>query len=142
MLLFLLLTYNSSWLIKIMESFWPILKIILGVAFLLCCLVLPFLLFFLGVSKKKLGLYIQQIKKSGKITKDLGSMTVAFDLFLIAHVFDSIPDKNKYPEYYANKQTKALIEHITTLSKITKPIAITTALVTATLIVLLNIYEG
>jgi len=125
-----------------MSSIWPHLKIILGITFLVCCLSLPFLLFFLGLAKKKLGLYIQQIKKSGKIIKNLGGMTVAFDLFLIAHVFDSIPDKNKHPEYYANKQTKDLIEHIITLTKITKPIAIVTALITVSLIVLLNIYEG
>lgn len=121
---------------------WPYLKITLGIIFLICCLSLPFLLFFLGLAKKKLGLYIQQIKKYGKINKDLKDLRTAFDLFLIAHVFDSIPDKNKYSQYYINKRTKSLIEQITILTKITKSIAIVTALITVSLIILLNIYEG
>ncbi len=121
---------------------WPHLKITLGIIFLICCLSLPFLLFFLGLTKKKLGLYIQQIKKYGKINKNLENMTTAFDLFLIAHVFDSIPDKNKYSQYYTNKQIRSLIEQITILTKITKYMAIVTALITVSLIILLNIYEG
>ena len=82
-----------------MESilkFWPILKVILGVVFLICCLTLPFLLIKLGISKKKLSSYINQINKTGTIVH-IKDVDVYFDLFLAVHIFDTLPQVKKKP---------------------------------------------
>ena len=124
-----------------MSTLWPYMKIILGVIFLICCFTLPFLLFFLGLSKKKLDIYFQQVKKTGHITKKVDNLITAFDLLLITHVFDPIPEKNKYPDFYNQIQIQCLAKNISVLTKIVKSLAIIFGLITVVLITLLNIYE-
>lgn len=85
-------------------------------------------------------MYIQQVKKKGKLVKKLDSIATAFDPLLIAHIFDTVPSREKHPQYFKFKTIDSLEKNIKIASKIAKPIAITTGIVATLLIVLLNIY--
>lgn len=120
---------------------WPILKIMLGVVFLLCCLTLPFLLITLGISKKKLGTYINQINKTGTM-EHIKDIDAGFDLFLAAHIFDTLPQVKNNPSYNKFKIALELEDRIAALTKFVKPIAIVFGTTVIILIVLLNWLEN
>ena len=71
---------------EVILKIWPIIKIILGTVFLLCCLTLPFLLIALGINKKKLDAYINQINTKGAI-EEIKNINAGFDLFLAVNIF-------------------------------------------------------
>lgn len=119
---------------------WPIIKIMLGVVFLLCCLTLPFLLIALGISKKKLGAYINQINKKGTV-EHIKDIDASFDLFLALHIFDTLPQVKNNPSYNKFKIALELEDRITVLTKFVKPIAIVFGTTVILLIVLLNWLE-
>lgn len=125
-----------------MSIFFSYIKIVTGTLFLICCLLLPFLLISLGLSKKKLKLYIQQLESTGEITKKLNNIKVAFDPLLALYLFDPIPKQENYPDFFKEKEIKDLIQKIMILTTITKPIVIAISLLTIFLIVFLNIYEN
>lgn len=119
---------------------WPILKIILGIIFLLCCLILPFLLIALGLNKKKLGSYINQINKTGSI-EHIKDIDAGFDLFLAAHIFDTLPQLKNNPCYKGFKGVIELENKIIVLTKFVKPILVVFGITVIFLITLLNWLE-
>jgi hypothetical protein len=118
-----------------------ILKIILGVVFILCCLTLPILLIALAISKKKLGVYINQINKMGTI-EHIKDIDAGFDLSLAAHIFEALPQVKNNPSYNKFKITLELEDRIAVLSKLVKPIAIIFGTTVILLIVLLNLLDN
>lgn len=119
---------------------WPIVKIVLGVVFLLCCLILPFLLISLGISKKKLTSYIGQIKKTGTV-KQIKDIDAGFDMFIALHIFDTIPEVKSNSTYNKFQIVLDLEDKIKYLTKIVKPIAIIFGSTIILLLVLLNCLE-
>ena len=121
---------------------WEIIKIILGILFILSLFVLITVIIGLANSKKRFLLYAEQIQKTGKIEQNIGLVKVQFDLFIAAYIFSDIPTKTQRPEIYLEKKMLELKDTIDRLTKILKPVALFFAVLTVTLIVLLNIYEN
>lgn len=125
---------------EIILKFWPVFKITLGVIFMICCFILLFLLITLAVSKKKLGIYIAQIEKTGTI-KNIKDIDVSFDLFLVVHIFDELPSIKNNHTYSKFKEVIELEDRIIILTKFIKPIAIVFFTTVVLLIILLNWLE-
>lgn len=114
-----------------------IIKIILGILFILCCLTLPFLLISLAVSKKKLNNYINQINDSGTIIP-VNDVAIFFDLSLAVYIFAITTEVKNNPIYNKFPVVIELENRITFLLKIVKLIVILFCAVIMLLITLLN----
>lgn len=125
---------------EVILKIWPIIKIILGTVFLLCCLTLPFLLIALGINKKKLDAYINQINTKGAI-EEIKNINAGFDLFLAINIFKTLPEVKNNPTYNKFKLALDLEERIIILGKFVKPIAIVFGITVINLIVLANWHE-
>ncbi len=125
---------------EVILKIWPIIKIILGTVFLLCCLTLPFLLIALGINKKKLDAYINQINTKGAI-EEIKNINAGFDLFLAVNIFKTLPEVKNNPTYNKFKLALDLEERIIILGKFVKPIAIVFGITVINLIVLANWLE-
>ena len=117
---------------------WIIIKI-LGFLFCISCAPLAFLLNALALSKKKLGVYIKQIDKTGTI-KRVSDAKLFFDMFIALYIFDSFPDIKNNEKYNKFKIVVELKNKIDVLTPIVKFVALICGISTILLIVLLNIF--
>ncbi|MCB9251548.1 MAG: hypothetical protein H6605_03725 [Flavobacteriales bacterium] len=120
---------------------WPYIKIVLEAIFLICCLILPFLLISLALKKKKLVICIDQIEKKETIeyTKDIN---LAFDPLFVFNLFAELPEIKKDPSLNKNKLALELEEKITILTKIVKRISVILGTTLLLLLVLINWLES
>jgi len=112
---------------------------ILGFVFFISGFILVFLLINLAIRKKRLGIYINQINKTGTIERIYDSVLL-FDIFITLHIFDKFPnvrnDKN-YSKFKIILDLKDKIDLLTMLVKFIAPIFGITVIL---LIVLLNVF--
>jgi len=122
---------------ELILKIWPILKIILGIVFMIGCLTLPFLLIALAISKKKLGAYLNQINKTGTV-EHIKNIDVAFDLLLPFHIFDTLPQVKNNPSYNKFNVVLDLEDTIIILTKFASIISLIFGTTVIILITLLN----
>lgn len=86
-------------------------------------------------------MYINQINKTGTM-EHIKDIDVGFDLFLAAHIFDTLPQVTNNPSYNKFKIILELENKIVTLTKFVKSIAIIFGTTFILLIALLIWFEN
>lgn len=95
-----------------MLDFFEILKYIMSIFCVICGMLAIFTVIFLAFNKKKLHLYIDQIKKDGSIMNRINDFSILIDPMLVLYIFEDIPENKKYPHYYSYDEIKYLVNSI------------------------------
>ena len=117
---------------------WPIVQPILGSFFLIGCLTLPVLIFYLAVEKKKLSEYSKDLIKYGKIKKKHNYLKDFYDVLIIGNALIPIMSPEKHPVLLTNKEITSLIKKVRILEKITLRLFLFFLINSLTLIIILN----